>query len=330
MRRVPGSVLTIGLALLAASPALAQPPGGPGGRGGFGGVRPAPGAARLLAVDKVQEELKLTDDQKAAVKKATDEVSAKYKDDMDKARTAMDRDKMTELRKAENADVEKAVSAVLKPEQAKRLVQIEVQAAGLEAFSRDDVQAALKLTDAQKKDLKGAEDDMQKDAAEVFKDAQGDRTKMAAAFKKVQDLRTDSVEGVVKGLTDEQKKAWKDLNGDKFDVAQISAGPGGFGAGAAGFGRGGRGGRGGAAQIVAALKLTDDQKTKAEDVIKASEEKTRALMAQAREDLLKQMKDVLPDDQYQEFKTQLEQQGQGRGNGGQRPGRNRGNPNPNQ
>jgi Spy/CpxP family protein refolding chaperone len=328
MRRVHGTILTIGLALLAASPVLAQPPGGRGGRGGAMAMRQPPGAARLLANDKVQEELKLTDDEKAAVKKATDEVSAKYQDEMDKARTAMDRDKMTELRKAENADVEKAVAAVLKPEQAKRLQQIEVQAAGLDAFSRDDVQAALKLTDAQKKDVKGAEDDMQKDAAEVFKDAAGDRTKMAAAAKKVQDLRTDSVEGVVKGLTDDQKKTWKDLTGDKFDVALVAGGPGGFGAGGFGAGGFGRGGRGGAAQIVAALKLTDDQKTKAQDVIKASEEKTRALMAQAREDLLKQMKDVLPDDQYQEFKTQLEQQGQGRGNGGQgRPGRNRTNPN---
>ena len=316
MRRVHGSVLTIGLALLAASPALAQPPGGPGG--GFGGMRQAPGAARLLAVDKVQEELKLTDDQKAEVKKATDQASEKYKDDIDKARTAMDRDKMTELRKAENADVEKAVAAVLKPEQAKRLTQIEVQAAGLDAFSRDDVQAALKLTDAQKKDVKGVEDDMQKDAAEVMKDAQGDRTKMAAAFKKIQDLRLESVEQVVKGLTDDQKKTWKDLNGDKFDVALL-AGPGGFGGGF------GRGGRGGAAQILASLKLTDDQKTKAQDVIKANEEKTRQLMRQSREDLLKQMKDVLPDDKYQEFKTQMEQQGR-QGNRG-RPGRNRGNQN---
>ena len=81
----------------------------------------------------------------------------------------------------------KRLADVLKPEQAKRLKQIEVQAAGLAAFSKDDVQTALKLTDAQKASVKTAADDMQKDIQDLFKDAQGDREKMAAAFKKIQE-----------------------------------------------------------------------------------------------------------------------------------------------
>src|ERR1700676_5047025 len=140
MSRVYGKIFTIGLVLLAASPAFAQPrPGGrPGGRGA-GGMEP-PTAPRLLSMEKVQEELKLTDDQKAQLTKITD----KYKDDLAKARTDQDRAKSAELRKAESADIEKAVPTLLKADQLKRLNQIEVQASGLKAFTRDDVQAALK------------------------------------------------------------------------------------------------------------------------------------------------------------------------------------------
>ena len=143
MRSVYAKVLAAGLIALAASPAFAQPPrpGGPGGPGGFGQQQP-PSVGRLLANDKVQEELKLTDDQKAAVKKASDEVNAKYKDDLDKARSGMDFQKMGELRKTMSADLEKALADVLKPEQTKRVKQIQVQAAGLAAFSMDDVQTA--------------------------------------------------------------------------------------------------------------------------------------------------------------------------------------------
>ena len=145
-------------------------PGGPGGAGAgfFGGGGRGIGAAGLLRNDKVQEELKLTDDQKSDVQKAGDTVRAKYKDDMDKARSGMDFQKMGELAKAQGEDMEKAVAGVLKPEQSKRLKQIEVQAAGLAAFSMDDVQSALKLTDAQKKDAKDATDALQKDVQDAF------------------------------------------------------------------------------------------------------------------------------------------------------------------
>ena len=102
---------------------------------------------------------------------------------------------MGELRKAQREETEKAVLAVLKPEQGKRLKQIEVQAANLGAFTRDDVQAALKLTDAQTKEIKESTKDLQADAQEVFKEARGDLEKMTAAMKKVQSMRADTSEG---------------------------------------------------------------------------------------------------------------------------------------
>ena len=139
MRKVCASIFTIGLVVAAASPAFAQPR--PGGRGGPGGGGFAPSAAMLLNEPKVQEELKVTDDQKAQFTKITD----KYKEDMAKARADMNREKMGELRKAESEEMDKAIPTVLKPEQAKRLKQLEVQAGGLGGLGVNGATAVAQL-----------------------------------------------------------------------------------------------------------------------------------------------------------------------------------------
>ena len=120
-----------GLAIVLVYPVLAQQPqgrGGRGGRGGFGG----PGmmdAAQLLLNKSVQDELKLTDDQKAELGK----VSEKQREAMQKAFSSAegDRQKGFEAVKAVRDETKKEVDkwkeAGLKPEQAKRLRQIEIQ-----------------------------------------------------------------------------------------------------------------------------------------------------------------------------------------------------------
>lgn len=204
MRSVTAKALTVGLILLAASPAFAQRQRGFGGR--------TRGAADLLAIDKVQEELKLTDEEKAAFTKITD----KYKDDIASARQNMDRQKMADLRKQQNDDVDKAAPDILKPDQLKRFKQLEVQSAGIQAFNKDDVATALKLTDDQKKTIKDTTDQLQKDTQDLFQNAGqgGDRT---ALMEKARTMRQDAMDKVVNSLTDDQKKGWKDLTGDKFD-----------------------------------------------------------------------------------------------------------------
>ncbi|HVS34038.1 MAG TPA: hypothetical protein VMS17_00555, partial [Gemmataceae bacterium] len=97
-----------------------------------------------------------------------------------------------------------------------RFQQLEVQAAGLQAFSKDDVATALKLTDDQKKSIKDVQDGLQKDMQDLFQNAGqgGDR---AALMTKIQGMRKDALDKVVNGLTDDQKKTWKDLTGDAFE-----------------------------------------------------------------------------------------------------------------
>src|SRR4051812_4759605 len=127
MRNIRTTILTVGLVVLAASPAFAQP------QPGRFGNRTPPGPAQLLAMDKVVEELKLTDDQKSAITKISD----KYKDELTAA--GQDREKRAEVRKKQNDELVKAAPDILKADQTKRLKQLEVQAAGLQAFTKDEV-----------------------------------------------------------------------------------------------------------------------------------------------------------------------------------------------
>jgi Spy/CpxP family protein refolding chaperone len=200
--------LALGLCALAASPALAQPPGGRGG-----GRMGQTGPAALINNKGVQEELKLTDDQKAKLTAIRD----KYKDDLDAARKDRNREKTRELMTKLSEDVTKALPDLLKEDQAKRLKQIEVQVAGFRAFDKEDVQKALALTDKQKKDYAEAKDELDKDAKDLMDNAGQDRQKRQEAFQKVQTLSKDAMEKFTATFSDDEKKAYKDLTGDKFD-----------------------------------------------------------------------------------------------------------------
>jgi Spy/CpxP family protein refolding chaperone len=189
------------VALVIGAPALAQL-----GGLGFGGPN-------LLSNKGVQDEIKLTDKQKAEIKKVQETFNA----DMKKAREDKDREAFQAAFKKYNTALGK-VKDGLKPEQVKRLNQIEIQASGLAAFKRKDVLKELKLSDKQKDQVKDIEQDLAKDMKELFADARGDREKMTAAIKKLGKMRTDAFAKVVKTFDADQKKAWKELTGKPYTI----------------------------------------------------------------------------------------------------------------
>jgi Spy/CpxP family protein refolding chaperone len=67
------------------------------------------------------------------------------------------------------------------------------------------------------------------------------------------------------------------------------------------------------------LKLTDEQKTRADRIVRAHHEQVRKVLEQSRQDLLKQMKEVLDQEQFKEFEKALENQRPGGPMGGRRP-----------
>jgi Spy/CpxP family protein refolding chaperone len=225
MRSLSTRLAVAALVLALTVPAFAQRQGR--GRGGFG-PQMGPG---LLLNKSVQDELKLTDDQKSSLTK----IQTKQREEMKKAFESGDKEKMREafqtIQQESNKEIAK-VANTLSADQKKRFKQIRVQVGGLAAFSDPEIAKDLNLTDKQKEEIKGIDEDTRRDIGEIFKDAQGDRERMQAAQQKIQKVRADATAKALKSLSEEQQTKYKELTGPKFDFRPDP------------FGRGGRGGRG--------------------------------------------------------------------------------------
>ena len=227
MRHLTKLLLTAGLAVAFVSITLAQQ----GRGGGFGQLT----ETALLANKSVQDELKLTDAQKEKLTK----INEKYQADVKDAGKDKDaRTKANETRDTAVAEVEKD----LKAEQKKRLMQIFVQVNTnppmvggggkgggfrignpLIVFTSTDVQKELKLTPDQTSKITKLVTDTDADVKEVRKGLgkQATKEERDEANKKVETLHKDAMEKIAgeKGiLTADQKKIWKDLPGEKFEI----------------------------------------------------------------------------------------------------------------
>jgi membrane protein involved in colicin uptake len=205
------TLLTLGLIVLVSEPVSAQQRQ----RGGFGG---GGSSAFLLMNSGVQKELKLSDEQLEKAKKFGEEMRTKMgeqfrglQDLQGEERTK----KREELTKKLAEESEKALKDILKPEQIKRLHQISLQQRGMNAFTDEKVQTALKLSDEQKGKLKELADETRKAQGEIRQSAQGNREEAA---KKSAELRKSSMDKALGVLSDDQKKSWKDLTGEAFEV----------------------------------------------------------------------------------------------------------------
>src|SRR5437764_350856 len=133
MRTCCRFVFILGLSVFLASPLFSQQPQrgqrGQGGGGGPGGG----GLGALLQNESVQKELTIDKDQAEKVKEAVQQVQDKHKDEFAKLRDLSQEERRTkgrELSTTVSAEVLKAAGEVLKPDQIKRLKQIELQQIG--------------------------------------------------------------------------------------------------------------------------------------------------------------------------------------------------------
>jgi len=223
MRRT-GMCALVGLAisLLASSDAMAQ---GRGGRGGFGQVGPA----QLLAAPKVQEDLKLTDDQKS-------KIAALVMEGRGGGRRGGGRNASPEERAAaEKAAQERneKFEAVLTADQKKRLKEITIQARGPASLSDEAVAKELALTDSQKASVKTIAELVAKKIMDLPQLQQGDD--FAARFREIQEIQTAANEEYLAVLSAEQKTKFTAMQGAKIDDLAAALRGGG--------GRGGRGRR---------------------------------------------------------------------------------------
>jgi hypothetical protein len=224
MRSATHWIGAIGVSLTIVSLATAQPPQR-GQRQGAGGGRSSP--QFLLANEDVQNELKLTDEQKEKIKAFAPAQGRRggggAGGGAGGARPRGDAPGGGQGGGSEAAQAaEKFVKESLTAEQQKRFKQIRFHAMGVSAFGEEEVQSALKFSDDQKSKAKTLVEDFNRDSRELMprRDAPGGggggnpqeiAEKRAALVKSY----TDKVHAM---LSDEQKKAWKDLVGAPFEL----------------------------------------------------------------------------------------------------------------
>jgi hypothetical protein len=175
----------------------------------------------LLASPKVKQEIKLTEEQDNRIRKIIREAGNKYEPEFRKA--GLDRERLLnvslEAIQETRERLNRALPDILMPDQLQRLDQIQIQANGIICFKRPDVQKKLKLTLTQKLEILKIGVDLKQQIDEVIKDASSAPLRKApAAIRKAKELKNAATEKAVEKLTSEQKKIWKEMNGEPFDL----------------------------------------------------------------------------------------------------------------
>jgi hypothetical protein len=211
MKAMIRTLMGLGLVALLTAPALALQ--GRGGGRGMGG-----GLGMLLTNASVQQELKLDPTQVEKAKDVADKVREKFMASREALQNLEGEErfaKMREISKEIDEDVHKSVSEFMSKDQVERLYQIQHQVQGPQAFTDEHVQEHLKLTDAQKSDIKEIVDKLNSEMREIGQGFQSDRE---AAMAKITALRKDTLSKAETKLNGEQQKAWKELLGRPFEL----------------------------------------------------------------------------------------------------------------
>jgi Spy/CpxP family protein refolding chaperone len=237
MRGFVCAAICLAMATTAMAQGQGQGRGGRGGRGGFGGGGFGGGfglnLSRLVGIEQVQKELKVTDEQKTKLaelrregrggggggggnfQNMSEEERAKFFDEMRK----------------QSEERNKKVEAILDADQLKRAKEILLQQQGNGALANPEVAKELALSEDQVAQIKTISEESGKQMRELFRPG-ADRDEMR---KKMEELRKNTDEEYMAVLTEEQKAKFAALKGAKFDLDPAALRGGG--------GRGREGGR---------------------------------------------------------------------------------------
>ena len=243
--------------LLSASVAYAQRPGGgqPGGGrpggfgGGFGGGGFGGGGPLTLAANEaVQKDLALKEEQVGKIKTLSEEMREDMRsafsgfgggqDQTDEER-AKQREKFAESMKKVNDKFQPKLNEILDASQRDRLKEIQIQAAGAQAYQNPEVVAALKLSKDQQEKLAAISKEFGDKQRDLFPrggagGGGGERPNFEEMRKKGEELTAARDKQISEVLTADQKAALEKLKGKTFDVALLRQGFGGGGRGPGG------------------------------------------------------------------------------------------------
>lgn len=200
--------------------------GGQGrGGGGFGGGQRGgmfgqQGGIMLLQRADVQADLNLSSEQKTALagmqESMQTEMRAMFEEMRNGGGGGFDREAMQAAMKKVTDGLTKKVDGILKPEQTKRLKEIDIQLAGNRAILREDVQKDLGFTAAQTtkaKDLEAKSQEANMAVMEKMRNGELDREQLGEIRTKNDKILGDEL---AKILTAEQAGKLKAMAGKPF------------------------------------------------------------------------------------------------------------------
>lgn len=199
----------------------------------------------LLRSTQVQEELKVSEEQKGKIEEALTAYQEKSRERLNmqglRDLSAEEREKrMEEWRKAREKlsdELDKDLAKILNKDQMKRLNGIQVQQQGIMALMNEKVAKELKITEEQKKKLEAAQEEGREKQMKLFEDmraeggGQPNREAMTQMREKREAIQKETEAAILGVLTADQKKAFDEMKGKPFELDRQSLmrGRGGFG-----------------------------------------------------------------------------------------------------
>ncbi len=169
----------------------------------------------LIHAAEVQRELKLSDDQVTALEQCFTRLDG----DWFRSRILPSKEQAVELEKL-TAEFWKWSGTALKPEQIKRLKQLELQALGSRMFLRKDIALQMKFTSVQREKLLALAQETDS-AQKTLEVAQAKNQPASALEKSWKEATQAEQRGVFETLTDSQKQQLSQLIGDPFDTTGL-------------------------------------------------------------------------------------------------------------
>ncbi len=173
----------------------------------------------LLANQQVQEDLRLTEQQRGRVDEGWKELVTFWEQHAGEARKG----KREEYRKLGLALVqrgEEAVNEILTPAQARRLDQISVQGMGPSAFHHPRVIEALGLTPAQQHEIRQRYQTQALHPDDLRQILAPD-AKLQELGSKLRDVQQQRMESALEALSAKQRQRWKELTGDPCEGVNL-------------------------------------------------------------------------------------------------------------
>ncbi len=216
------AAVALALAAVMSAPAQAQ-----FGRGFQ--MPPAVQTIILLRTEAVQKEIKLSDEQTNDINDLAVQMQSEAMEIMSGLQDLTEEERKEELpnlmktMNEKGKELQGKVDKLLNPAQTARIKELSLQRRGMQALGDEEVIAALKLTDDQKKQLTAIRDSAGKAQEEIMKAviSGGGGADRSAIQGKMEAMRKELGDKALAVLTPEQREQFEKMKGAKFTFPQM-------------------------------------------------------------------------------------------------------------